>query len=103
VYQGFLYATWVRALRHGLRFILVAGAVGGASASVEDDHAAARDAAKAANATLAGQWGQWFDFNDSNVSPMGVTSLQKAFQGVCCVRQGVACWACWVTTFFVVG
>ncbi len=85
MYQGLLYARWARALHHGLHLTLFAGAVGGASASVEDDHAAARDAAKAANATLAGQWGQWFDFNDSNVSPMGVTSLQKAFQGVCCV------------------
>lgn len=59
-----------------------AATAGAASASVDDELAAARDAAKAANASLAGQWGAWFDFNDSNVSPMGVTNLQKAFQGV---------------------
>ena len=48
-------------------------------AAVVADAPGSRDA----NAALAQQWGHWFTFNDSNVTAMGVTSLQKAFKGPC--------------------
>jgi hypothetical protein len=57
----------------------------GVTSTADDEATAAQEsavsAAKSVNATLAQQWGNWFTFNDSNVSAMGVTGLQKAFKG----------------------
>jgi hypothetical protein len=33
---------------------------------------------------MAAEWGHWFDFNDSAVTPMTVSSLEKAFSGSEC-------------------